>query len=163
MDEDVAIRMETGTFQRQVEFEPGYNELHDPAGSGCAGMKIRFVLLGDYGATQFLFDTGWTPLGPVDEHLKDERSRWPISATTHESAVSRIYPLGMDVGYHWATPLHRDQEPMECEYTMTGECYYDGSSLAATDLAREFMIHGEKAVWKELEWRYNSQVEAMDL
>jgi hypothetical protein len=44
----------------------------------------------------------------------------------------------------------------ECDVLHGGECWYDGSSLQADELARLFFKQGEGVVWEYLEDRYQS-------
>lgn len=155
----------TPTFRRHVRFEKGYNYLHEtgPKRRGQHGMGIRFVLAGPEGATQFLMNTSWTPLGEVD---KDAKHNEPCHIDP-DGLITRNYgvgehtfgmvhaPSGYDLGYHWRTPQYEGQEPgfRRCEW-LGGPCYYDGSGLAGEEVLRDFISQGEPAVWRWLIKRY---------
>lgn len=144
-----------GDFQRRVDFEPGYNNLHR-AGYGVHGMQMRFLLIGPEGATQFLFNTGWVPLGVVNEHLKDEHGEWPWGTVKHSHAeISNHFPSGVDLGYHWKTPIYGSMEQFNCDLLDSeGKCFYDGSGSHADPVLRDFISKGEDGVWRWLEKRY---------
>lgn len=157
----MALSEETGTFRREVRFEPGYNYLHEkgPSARGQYGMQIRFILIGDQGAAQFLMGTGWTPLGEVDP--TDSREPCHIDYWQESTASGFRHkfglvnpPSGYDLGYHWASPLYDGQTANDCEYTLSGECYYDGSGTRADDVLKDFIAKGETGVWEWLEKRY---------
>jgi hypothetical protein len=157
------------SFRRIVHFEPGYNYLHEtgPRRRGQHGMQIRFVLAGPEGATQFLMGTGWTPLGQVDEGVRENEpchvDHWQHFMGSRFGQVNT--PSGYDVGYHWRTPMWDDQTSMgPCAYLGGDECFYDGSGLRADPILRDFIAKGEPAVWRALidEYRLRSQ-EAREL
>lgn len=157
-------------FERRVIFEPGYNYLHEtgPNRRGQHGMNIRFLLVGAEGATQFLMNTGWTPLGEVD---KDAAHREPCHIAPdgmrrYTAGFGSFYgmvsaPSGADLGYHWRTPQYEDQASMgACEYLGGAECYYDGSGMQADEALKDFISEGEPGVWRWLEQRYQWCLEA---
>lgn len=168
-----------GDFRREVRFEPGYNYLHEtgPKRRGQHGMGIRFLLFGEEGVTQFLMNTSWTPLGPVDQHLRFEDGyhiepvhidEWIASSVPgiagHKFGYIRP-PSGFDIGYHWRVPNYEGQEEygrMDCDLLPDGTCYYDGSGLQADTVLREFIENGEDAVWDRLEQRYRWCQEAVE-
>jgi hypothetical protein len=61
------------------------------------------------------------------------------------------YYLPIDLGFHADSPTY-EQEPIECEVRPSGQCFYDGSSLAAQDLWAAFTPTGDEAIiWNKLE------------
>lgn len=157
----MTLSEETDKFRREVRFEPGYNYLHEegPKRRGQHGMQIRFILIGDHGASQFLMGTSWTPLGEVDP----DDSREPCHIDYWQESTASGFrhkfglvnpPSGYDLGYHWAEKLYDGQSSAECEFTYSGECYYDGSGTQSDDVLKDFIKDGEPAVWKWLEKRY---------
>lgn len=145
-------------FKRIVRFEKGYNYLNEtgPGRRGQHGMDIRFVLVGPHGASQFLMNTSWTPLGQVDAGVDREPCHvdyWRTSGSYRSGTVTP--PTGFDLGYHWRTPLYEDQTRMDnCDYLGGAPCYYDGSGLVADDVLKDFISHGEPGVWRWLVKRY---------
>lgn len=133
-------------FTRKVEFTPPYDK-RDPSPSknyGIGSLIIRFVLVGEKGATQFVMATGCYPL-----HVHKE---WERQGRTG------LGPMGYDVGYHSPHPMYEGQSATEnCAYLNGAPCYYDGSGLAANDLLARFLEDGEDVVWAELESVYRSR------
>ena len=61
--------------------------------------------------------------------------------------------LGYDVGYHADKPQYEGQSPMDkCNLLTEGKCYYDGSSLAADERYKQFLLQEDAFdwVWKKL-------------
>lgn len=59
--------------------------------------------------------------------------------------------LATDVGFHSDKPTC-DQGSMRCDIRPSGHCYYDGSSLQALELQREwFATKDNETVFKRLE------------
>lgn len=158
-----------GGFERIVQFEPGYNYLHEtgPKARGQHGMQIRFVLRGQEGATQFLMFTGWTPLGEIDKDITSQNGYHPEPVHCDNWRLSDIgpwktkfgfvpAPTGADLGYHWSTPTYDSDylSERECDILPGGKCYYDGSGLRAEHLLKEFIDHGDDAVWTALRDEY---------
>lgn len=146
----------TAAFEKRVTFQPGYNYLHEtgPQRRGQHGMSIRFLLIGAEGATQFLMNAMWTPLGQVDEGSREpcHVDYWRGEQWGEDGLVRP--PMGSDLGYHWTAPQYEEQQPQTCDVLPGGQCYYDGSGLAADEVLRDFISEGEQAVWRWLEKRY---------
>lgn len=172
----MVTRPDFSTFERIVQFNPGYNYLHEtgPRARGQHGMEIRFVLLGPEGASQFLMFTGWTPLGEVDKDITFENGyqTTPVHIDTDNWRSATILgmghqfgtvspPMGADLGFHWSVnPYEDDGKPTEfmdereCDLLPGGKCFYDGSGLAASEVLKDFINEGDPAVWRWLERRY---------
>ena len=90
----------------------------------------RYVLVGKYGATQFLY---------------------------LEATDGRSKPVAFDIGYHSPRPMYSGQTPIshECPYVDGGICYYDGSTLYADEPLEILMNLGEEDLWNFLEREYN--------
>lgn len=99
-------------------------------------MRMRFVLKGPKGATQFVIATGM------------------FFAHTRKKVSTHNYPLGMDIGYHSLEPFYPDQLSYSCDILDCGKCYYDGSTINAMEFMDTFLEKGESAVWPMLEDRY---------
>lgn len=144
----------TNEFERRVAFEPGYNYLHEtgPKRRGQTGMRIRFSLIGDQGAAQFLMSTMWTPLGEVDANV---RIKEPVHCDHGDSFGGLIRPpSGSCVGLHSRKPFAYETEaaPGKCDL-WNGDCYYDASFCASDDVLLDFIQEGDEAVWRHLaEW-----------
>lgn len=137
-----------GPFERLVEFEPAYHEVHeDPKKNyGVGGVRIRFVLRGPMGATQFLMGTDW--------HLPETWAWWAKTGRL-STAKSIKNPNGWDLGYHAKKPQYDGHTLMDknCPHT-GGKCYYDGSALRAEPVLEALLKEGHEAVWKALEAEY---------
>lgn len=147
-------------FDHRVVFEPGYNYLHEtgPRRRGQHGMGIRFSLIGEAGATQFLMNTMWTPLGEIDK-ASSVREAVHCDHFDYRFSTSGLVrpPSGMHVGIHWRTPLYDDDTSAgKCDL-WDGECYYDASFGASDAVLRDFIAEGDKAVWRHLEEWYESR------
>jgi hypothetical protein len=130
-------------FAHHVEWTPAYEDR--AKGYGIGAVRLRFVLVGPRGATQFLMSTGW--------YLPEPE---PLPRQLHE-------PNGWDLGYHWPTPMYPDQVQMDpCEYLPQGTCYYDGSGVNAEPVLAAFLCGGDEAVWRELRSFYDRLVDRSD-
>lgn len=140
--------VEAGPFERVVEFEPAYHKVHeDPKKNYVVGsVRIRFVLRGPKGATQFLMGTGW--------HLPETWDWWAKTGclSVHKGIKN---PNGWDLGFHAKKPQYKGHALMEknCRH-MGGKCYYDGSGLRAEPVLEAPIKGGHEAVWKILEAEY---------
>lgn len=147
---------ESTIYRRAVLFQPGYNYLHEtgPRRRGQHGMEITFAFIGPLGATTFVFNTMWSPLGEVDPSPS-----WGQPCHVDREGQYVHHPRGVDVGRHWGSPIPGYEEyayqSSNCRIT-GGFCEYDGSGLRADKLLREFISKGEPAVWRELIAFYRS-------
>ncbi|HEX9833460.1 MAG TPA: hypothetical protein VGA66_10330 [Mycobacterium sp.] len=105
---------------------------------------MRFVLIGDAGAVQFVVYTGW------------------MLNETPENGWGRV--MAADLGYHSPVPRYEDQAMLtdDCEYLGNKPCYYDGSTLNAELPWRILRHEGGKALWTYLEDYYRSKFESVD-
>jgi len=136
-------------YSREVVFEPGHPLTLGTGPSsnyGRASMNIRFLLHGPQGSVQFLWSTGITPERAVQPGKCGAREEW-----------MHIAPMGYDLGYHADAPQYEGHGSYECGFRPGGECYYDGSSLAADRILELFLTKGEDAMWAALRERYDSQ------
>lgn len=137
-------------FKRIVQFSPGFDKRHpDPNKNyGIKAMQVRFVLVGEKGATQLVFSSGWYPTKLHSELVENT-----------QAANILCKPLGYDWGYHSPKPLHEGQMQVteECEYLDRKGCYYDGSSLSADEYMWGFIENGEEWLWAELEKFYQER------
>lgn len=135
---NVTWRRHADGFETAVVFEPGWND--HMGETGVHGMDIRFVMRGPKGAVQFTMTTGWVP---------GERGTDPM--------VSRLFPMGMDLGYYAYSPQREGQEQdrRECPYLDGQACFYDGSALPAEPILEAFVTLGEPPVWKALRNRHD--------
>lgn len=132
-------------MERRIEIIPAFDRRHpDPRKScGIHNAEIRFYLIGDAGAIQFVASTGWDL-----PHVRHEFSG---------RRASRAW--GTDLGYHSLAPHYEGQTSLTdaCPVLNGKPCYYDGSSLNAEPVFEKMVAEGHEAVWKELE-RYYSHV-----
>jgi hypothetical protein len=148
--EDDAVSERVGAFTRRVCFEVGYDHRSHPdacggGGHGQHGMTLRFVLIGQHGATQWVVHLPYLVPGNVNN-----LGNVPVTGHHHIDALYSV-----DLGYHWHAPQYEDQRSMECALLPGGECYYDGSGLRAGDLVGPFLSHGPAAIWSALEHEYH--------
>ena len=146
MSEDFRVTETIDGFDRIVEISPGFDKRHtDPVRNyGIGGMGFRFILRGPKGAVQFCILSAVYPIH-VARELSEERSGFRNGSPF----------MGSDVGYHSPMPRYEGQTPMgKCDILPSGDCYYDGSSLAADEFLPEFITGGLPAVWKMLRERY---------
>jgi hypothetical protein len=128
-----------GAFEKSVTWTPSYDKTNpDPLKSyGIGSVTMRFLLKGPLGATQFTLLTGW--------YLKHIRGRHRCD--DHHCGNSA---MASDLGYHSPKPTYEGQRSMECDVIPGGSCYYDGSTLSASELFDEFCERGEDAIWERL-------------
>lgn len=131
-------------LERIVQFIPAFDKRHpDPKKDyGIGQMRVRFVLKGKAGAVQFVAGTGL-----YLKHVAAEL--W-----ARHSEYNPFGGDGWDIGYHAYTPRWEGQTPMKDCDILGCDCYYDGTSLGASEFFPEFLEGGEKVVWKMLEERY---------
>jgi hypothetical protein len=124
----------------------------DPAKNyGIHGLDIWFILSGPLGAVQF----GVT-FPQYLPHVRDE-----LAAKSYPY-LERIQ--GFDVGYHAPKPQYENQAAMDdCDLIEGGKCFYDGSSLRASEWADEiFAVRGkrpEDEIWSRLREEYRMRFE----
>ena len=132
-------------FEKIVQVQGAYDK-RDPdqkKNYGIGSMTLRFILKGEKGATQFIFNTCQHLRHVADEMYTNNRS------LKHNP----FHGMGTDIGYHSPKPMYEGQTPMDCD-VLGGQCYYDGSSLQAQEFEDEFLRGGDDAVWPMLEARY---------
>jgi hypothetical protein len=136
----------TATYRRLTQWTPGYDKRPknpDEPNYGIHGANLRFVLIGEKGAIQFLVYTNWMPR----------------SARQRERAgpYCLVEPMPADLGYHSLEPRYEGQSPMsDCEYLDGKPCFYDGSGLNAQDPFDILCEEGEEALWTFLERYYEA-------
>lgn len=133
----MTLQQQVGEFTRILDISAAYDRRHkDPSKNyGIHCVDMRFVLKGAKGATQFVLYTNW---------YLPENNQPPK------------HPMPADLGYHSRTPHYEDHPVFDCEYTDTGKCYYDGSSLNAERVYKVMLEKGMDGVWEELESYYHS-------
>lgn len=146
---------DTQAFERIIEIQPPYDR-RDPNPSknyGIHGMTLRFILKGPLGATQFVYYTCQHLEHVADELYFDSKTR----------GYNPFKGMGADIGFHSPKPVYEGQTPMagECD-VLGGQCYYDGTSLGASEFAPTFLKEGTPAVWKMLEKRYRDTFERVE-
>lgn len=130
-------------MERITNVTPAYDQRNPNLNKnyGIGGMTLRFILKGELGATQFVFYTCQHLKSVSDElFFKQDKSYNPFKG------------MGADIGYHAKTAQYDGQQSMKCD--MFGECFYDGSSLRASEFEDKFLSEGDKAVWEMLESEY---------
>lgn len=139
-----------------IKFECLHNSKKCIPGSvgshGRSGLSIRFVSKGEKGAVQFLLHTDWIPQFTTRSKIGH------LDIREWASGLTLCYPLPADLGYHSKTPRYEDQKPIseECEFCDEQPCYYDGSSLNASDAMYTLINGGGEALWKFLDGYYDS-------
>lgn len=141
-------------FERITQFDPAYDKRPK---YGIHGVTLRMVLKGSKGATQFVLYTNWE-LPKVQAELDAKI----ISSPDMVGIRCTYHPLPADLGYHSPVPRYEGQSEMDCEYTSTGKCFYDGSGLNAERIYNVLVRNGSEAVWKELEKFYHELFESKE-
>lgn len=133
-------------FTRRLILSPGWDKRDpDPRKDyGIGAVRLRCLLIGPEGATQFLLLTGWDV-----PSARRPSSLGPWSELGHE-------PCPADLGYHWPTPQYEGQTDCDCDVLPGGRCFYDGSGLQANDVYDRLTVEGLDAVWDCLAERYES-------
>lgn len=129
-------------LKRLFEVSPAFDERKN--GYGIHGVEMRWVVVGEEGAVQFLLYTNW--------HLKHVRESFEKHG---DIPFGLAQPLPADLGYHSRRPRYPAQkiQSENCEY-LKGPCYYDGSGLQARVVFELLVAKGGEALWKFLENRY---------
>lgn len=133
-------------FKRITQWQPAFDKVHpDPSKNyGIGAVTVRFVLVGEKGATQFVMSTGW--------YLKHNRE------DLKSKSAFMLEPMAYDWGYHSRELMYEGQSHMgPCEYLGGDDCYYGGSSLYADTIMEQFFANGEEWLWGELEKEYNER------
>ncbi len=140
-------------IRHEIKFRPGHDCIRFECvngsdrcfpGSGGShgrhGLEMRWLVIGEKGAIQFLLFAGWTP--------EPERYGKEILSP----------PLPADLGYHSYVPMYEGQEPMHgiCDVLNT-ICYYDGSGLNADEPFRVLCNEGGDALWAYLDAVYRNR------
>jgi len=145
-------RSENLSFERRVEFGPAWDKRHsDPDKNyGVHGVDLRFYLVGERGAIQFVVYTGWM-LPAVQEEF-DARPIYPGSPYLNHK------PMPADLGCHSKKPMYEGHEPMSSCHLFDEPCYYDGSGCLAEGVFEVLLNEGSEGVWRELEKWYHEWV-----
>lgn len=136
-------------MEKIIEINPAYDKRNPKPSKnyGVHGVDIRFILIGDKGATQFVLYTNW-----YLPHVTQEFLNKPI--LSKQDIKLFFLPMPADLGYHSKVPFYDDHLHTEdCPYT-GGDCYYDGSTMAADRIYNVLLEEGADGVWKELEKHY---------
>lgn len=132
-------------FEKTIVLYPAFDK-RDPNPSknyGVHGVDLRFYLKKDNKAVQFVLYTNWQL-----PHVTREQVH-----RLHSSKDIEIFwqPMPADVGYHSPYPMYDDQPASDNCHLIEGDCYYDGSGLAANDMFEVLLHKGSDGVWCELE------------
>lgn len=164
-------------FTREVIVRSAFDATHDDPPRrptrdyGRHGAEIVFVLKGSGGAVSFTIYTNWMlPETWAADALRASERDVPEDLTLYripngpmrtdapggDHAHLFCRPMPADVGYHAIRPRDDDtlRTERDCDFTSTGRCYYDGSSLLATRVFVAMLRGGSDALWKELEHFY---------
>ena len=108
-------------------------------------MRLRFLLAGERGTVQFLWNI----------RTKGERNGYRELADV---------PEGWDLGFHAAEPrdYQDEDDKRDCDVLTQGFCWYDGSGLQGEELGNRFVESGEEIVWETLQDRYEYWLEGRD-
>lgn len=142
-------------FERIVTVSPAYDKRNaDPNKDyGIGACKITFILKGPKGAIQFVVGTNW-----YLPHIQRRDRDWQHE---HDTRFDNITPGGWDIGYHSPEPMYEGQAPMGDCSILGRLCYYDGSSLQASEMIPDFIAGGTDWLWPRLEERYRLQFESV--
>jgi len=134
-------------FQRLVKWTPAYN--HIAEGYGRHGMEVKFVLIGEQAAIQFVLYTNWMTAADRANEIDEHRG----------GGYCLHKPQPSDFGYHARHPQYKGQsiQAESCDYLGGAPCYYDGSGMRANKVFDVFTDGGEEALWKALEDEYQAR------
>lgn len=139
-------------FEKITNVRLPYDRRHTEANKnyGIHGLDIWFILKGPKGAVQY----GVT----FPQYLPNVDAEYAVRFPDWKDGKKIS---GFDVGYHSPVPMFEGQSPMgEC-HILGGQCYYDGSSLAADSFTEEvFSTVGkppEEVLWAKLEEEYRER------
>jgi len=130
------------SFEKITYFRPAYDKRdtdpHKNYGIHC--VDCFMVLKNEKGAVHFMFSTGmW---------LKQNRDL--------SKDMNKLFPMGVDVGYHSPTPHFEGQNAHgKCQWLDDRECYCDGSALRAEEWIEVLLNEGSDPIWKMLEEEHN--------
>jgi hypothetical protein len=147
-------------FEKIIKFEPAFDK-RDPDPSknyGIHGVELGFYLKGPHGTVQFKLFTNWHVPGVRKERETDDSLLQSPHISAIRCAEIHFGPSPADLGYHSPKPMYEDQTMIssECPWVEGGECYYDGSGLAAERIFDVLTEKGDEGVWEELESYYRS-------
>lgn len=107
-------------------------------------MRVEWLLHGDDGTTQFVFNV----------RKGDPDRRWPSLPVFAADAI--------DIGFHWKTPIDYATRFDKCDICGEGGCWYDGSSLRPEEVLNQALSDPdatEEVIWAELEAWYQARVD----
>jgi hypothetical protein len=148
-------------MERKVVFLPAYDSSKD--GGSIGSVDIRFVLIGEKGATEFQLLSKW--LLPANAKNRIERIKEKVWRGEDRLIELDINPAPLDVCCFSLTKLHDDFIFFEngVSYVFDGQpCYYDhkfeydeAEKLYLPDsLYLKLIRDGDEIVWKYLENYY---------
>ena len=140
-------------MERIVKMSPAWDKRHsDPSKNyGIHGVNLRFALVGEKGATQFLVYTNWQL-----PHVTEELLAKSVNGASYSMLEVRFLPMPADLGYHSRAKTEYGMHSEECDL-LGGGCWYDGSGLEAERVFERLVREGDAAVWEELELFYVEQ------
>jgi len=134
---------------RKIVFEPAYDKtsVYPAKNFGIHSVEIRFYLIGEAGAVQFVLYTGWYKSLIAETSPKD----WSLDVS---DATIRP-PLPADLGFHSRVPMYEGHSVTtdNCPLINT-KCYYDGSGLNAYKAFAILVHDGSERLWEFLETYY---------
>ncbi len=146
-------------MKREIKFYNGFDCINFrcrwdkdtclPNSGGSHGLhvlEIGFYVYGEKGVVQFKLSTGWLP-------KKVKKSQ--IGMLDFKEQHSNLFPMPTDLGYHSFEPRYDGQTSMgTCEFLGGKDCYYDGSSLNASDAFYTLLNGGDEELFEFLEQYY---------
>lgn len=144
-------------LERRFEVSPAYDKKAEGFGVGAATM--RWYVIGDKGAIQFVLSTGWYP-DIIKPTTFMDWSDW--GDLTVRRMRPHDSPIPFDLGYHSLTPRYENQPPVECQL-LKGPCYYDGSGLNANKPFSILVHEGSDRLWEFLEGYYHETFEEQEV
>jgi len=149
------VTMDKGDFKQEVRLEEKLLE------SGYWKVIFRFHLIGEKGASQFVFHilTKYPEEAQDFYHGRWEGFRW--NGFDGMFTPSGGHVMATDVGFHSRVPDEGASHFEECD-VLGGECWYDGSTLLAYDLMREYLQKRDpRVIWNELYDVYHSRAQTV--
>jgi hypothetical protein len=136
-------------LKQTITIRPAFDKRNPKPHLNCGihGCELICVIGNDNGYVQFVLYTNWL-LPETEEEFKAD----PGSIMVKEFYPFTFLqaPLAADLGYHSPVPHYEGQTANDCHLLPGGKCYYDGSSLQATEMFNHLRREGTDGLWKRL-------------
>lgn len=143
-------------LERIFEISPAYDKRAESGGKyGQHCAEMLWLVKGERGVVQFRLFSGW-----YKGCVTPPRTEWREMRVARSGDASLSAPMPADIGYHSPNPTYEGQTEMDCHLLPAGKCFYDGSSLNATDYFAVLVHEGGEKLWEALESYYVEHFES---